>query len=149
MCLKIQCLFVVLQNLFINELCADFIISIFEKRDLGGMKGKFMELNSEILEKYCGYLKEFKILSIDLIKYNKQKIEFPKSDELWRRFYKRHNKKLRSYPWENNYKRKYLSIKSFAKDPIYRTPLYLPNETKIVLVHVIDVCTQRLPRLQN
>ncbi|GMM46540.1 hypothetical protein DAPK24_031150 [Pichia kluyveri] len=108
-------------------LCADFLISIFEKRDLGGMKGRLMQVNSKTSKKACGYLKEFKILSINLIKYHKQKIEFAKSDEKWRRFYKRHDRKLKSYAWENNYKKKYPFLKSFVRDTIAITPLFLSN----------------------
>ena len=110
-------------------LCADFIMSIFEKRDLGGMKGRLTQVNSKTSENACGYLKEFKMLSINLIKYYKLKIDNPKSDGKWRRFYKRHYKKLRSYGWANNYKKNYLFIKTFVRDPIPRTPLYLPNGT--------------------
>ena len=142
---------VVPDNQNIVHLCADFVISIFEKRDLAGMKGRLMELNPVVLKKACHYLKKFKMLSICLIKYYKQKIINPKSDERWRKFYKRHDKKLKSYGWENEYQKKYLFIKKFVGDPIFKTALFIPNGT---CVHCFGSCrpcpyTQRSLRLQN
>lgn len=110
-----------------------------------------MELNPVVLKKACHYLKEFKMLSICLIKYYKQKIINPKSDERWRKFYKRHDKKLKSYGWENEYQKKYPIIKKFVEDPIFKTALFIPNGT---CVHCFGSCrpcpyTQRSLRLQN
>lgn len=68
------------------------------------------------------------MLSIQLIKYNKHRVDNPKTDEKWKKYFDVHAKRLRCIKWGNEYGDKYTEIQKFVGDPVYFTPLYIPND---------------------
>ena len=110
-------------------LCAVFVLSIFEGIKPDDIKERIGMIGLDTLKKASGYLKEFKMITINLIKYQRKKIESPKSDKGWKRYYKGKGKKLRSYGWGNKYKKLYPNVQMFTEDPIYSTPLYVSAGT--------------------
>ena len=104
-------------------------MSIFEGIKPDDIKERIGMIGLDTLKKASGYLKEFKMITINLIKYQRKKIESPKSDKGWKRYYKGKGKKLRSYGWGNKYKKLYPNVQMFTEDPIYSTPLYVSAGT--------------------
>ncbi|GMM47449.1 hypothetical protein DAPK24_040240 [Pichia kluyveri] len=115
----------------IVRLCAVFVLSIFEGIKPDDIKERIGMIGLDTLKKASGYLKEFKMITINLIKYQRKKIESPKSDKGWKRYYKGKGKKLRSYGWGNKYKNLYPNVQMFTEDPVYSTPLYVSAGTCI------------------
>ena len=105
--------------------CAEFLMSIFENVGPSGIKGKMKNIGLHPSKRACGYLKEFKILSVNLIKYRRKIINSPKSNHRWNRYYKGKANKLKSYHWGSRYKKSYPNVQMFTGEPIYSTPLYV------------------------
>ncbi|GMM44200.1 hypothetical protein DAPK24_007750 [Pichia kluyveri] len=63
------------------------------------------------------------MLSIQLIK-----VDNPKADEKWKKYFDVHAKRLRCIKWGNEYGDKYTEIQKFVGDPVYFTPLWCEVE---------------------